>query len=234
MFKLENVTLRVKKIRGARGDFCVADLSCEEGEFKVKDAVLDQFEDGEYTGTVWISQIYLRQYVSWGKGITEICARLHDLQLNENYERLAPAEHIEPDPLEEEQAPLQKTAQLPVQQFAQQPQPSPQPSQEAFEPGTKPDSPMDRLKKKLSRIGKKPVAGAETQKSQNAAGDPSELFGEVWERIVAREPVRLDATVDRERFRAQIAAMRDQYGYKLNSNTQVWSPQEECEESVPA
>jgi len=83
MIKLTDITLKVKKIRQGRyGDFCVADLSTEIGDFKVKDPLLDQFEDGDYTGTVWISEIYLAQYIAWGKGVTEIRARLHDLQLD--------------------------------------------------------------------------------------------------------------------------------------------------------
>ena len=53
MIKLENVTLRVKQIRGGRyGDFCVGELFHQCCELKVKDSLLDQFEEGEYHGTV--------------------------------------------------------------------------------------------------------------------------------------------------------------------------------------
>ena len=52
-----NGTLRIKKIRQSRnGAFCIADLSTDFGEFKVKDPLLDQFEEGEYQGTLWISE----------------------------------------------------------------------------------------------------------------------------------------------------------------------------------
>ena len=76
-------TLRIKKIRQSRnGAFCIADLSTDFGEFKVKDPLLDQFEEGEYQGTLWINEIYLSQYISYGKAVTELRARLHDLQID--------------------------------------------------------------------------------------------------------------------------------------------------------
>jgi hypothetical protein len=69
MIRIDGAQLRVKRIRQSRnGAFCVADLSTAFGEFKVKDPLLDQFEEGEYQATVWISEIYLSQYIAFGKG----------------------------------------------------------------------------------------------------------------------------------------------------------------------
>jgi hypothetical protein len=45
-----NGTLTVKKIHGAKGAFSVGDLVTEVGTFKIKDALLDQFEEGRYQG----------------------------------------------------------------------------------------------------------------------------------------------------------------------------------------
>ena len=60
MIRIDGAHLRVKRIRQSRnGAFCVADLSTDIGEFKVKDPLLDQFDEGEYQATVWISEIYL-------------------------------------------------------------------------------------------------------------------------------------------------------------------------------
>jgi hypothetical protein len=95
MIKLTGITLRVKKIRQGRfGDFCVADLSTDIGEFKVKDPILDQFEDGEYTGTVWVSEIFLSQYMAWGKAVTEIRARCMTCNLDGESERTCEPESL--------------------------------------------------------------------------------------------------------------------------------------------
>ena len=96
-------TLLVKKIKQSRnGPFCVADLVTDFGEFKVKDSLLDQFAEGEYRGMVWISEIYLAQYVSFGRGVTELRARLHDIQVDtESSLPAKSANDSEPDPLDE-------------------------------------------------------------------------------------------------------------------------------------
>ena len=98
MIRIDGAQLRVKRIRQSRnGTFCVADLSTDIGEFKVKDPLLDQFDEGEYQATVWISEIYLAQYVAFGKGVTEIRARLHDLQVQAQGALRRAEEQVEPD-----------------------------------------------------------------------------------------------------------------------------------------
>ena len=102
-----NGTLRIKKIRQSRnGAFCVADLTTEFGEFKVKDPMLDQFEEGEYEGKVWISEIYLSQYIAYGKAVTEMRARLHDLQIHSEDQQPVRNEPAEIDPLDETSTPV--------------------------------------------------------------------------------------------------------------------------------
>ena len=39
-------------------DFCVGDLETEIGDFRVKDAILDQFDEGLYEGQFCIQQIF--------------------------------------------------------------------------------------------------------------------------------------------------------------------------------
>ena len=103
MIKLSGITLRVKKIRGGRnGDFCVGELFTNIGEFRVFDQLLDQFDDGDYTGTVWVERIFLKQYIYYGKAITEIRAALHDVQLDGIEERPAETHLVEADPADEE------------------------------------------------------------------------------------------------------------------------------------
>ena len=102
MIRIDSAQLRVKRIRQSRnGAFCVADLSTDIGEFKVKDPLLEQFDEGEYQATVWISEIYLSQYIAFGKGVTEMRARLHDIQINTQGALRSEPEPVEPDPLDE-------------------------------------------------------------------------------------------------------------------------------------
>ena len=45
MIKIDGI-LNVKSINGSRGVFSVGDLTTPVGNFKVKDQILDQFDDG--------------------------------------------------------------------------------------------------------------------------------------------------------------------------------------------
>ena len=199
LIKLENVTLRVKKIRQTRnGDFCIADLSTEIGEFKVKDPLLDQFDDGEYTGTVWISEIFLSQYIAWGKGVTEIRARLHDLQIDGMEELSHQDEPSEPDPAEE---PLTRKTKAPAPE-------------------------LDTLKQTLADIGKKlPEPHNPETKSTLPDAALVALFGEeLCGQIMARESFKLDATLERVKLREQAASLK-QLGYVFDPLKQVWNAQ---------
>jgi len=106
-----NGTLTVKKIHGAKGAFSVGDLVTEVGTFKIKDALLDQFEEGRYQGAFAISSIYLSSYIWRGKSMTDIRANLVDVQLDEVGDvapELAPPQD-EPDPIEEDAVRSQAT-----------------------------------------------------------------------------------------------------------------------------
>lgn len=216
MIKLTGITLRVKKIRQGRfGDFCVADLSTDIGEFKVKDPILDQFDDGEYTGTVWISEIFLSQYMAWGKAVTEIRARLHDLQLDGGFERESVPEALEPDPVEE---PPAWPAPKPVHRPPSGPS-IPAPASEG----------IAKLKERLARTVKKsgsndPGAQQTEPPVQDAqTAEVIELFGDLWQLIQSRQPVKFDPTVDRIVLRKQSSKM-GQLGYKFNPIEQTWYP----------
>ena len=69
--------LRIKRINGSNGSFCVGDLETEIGEFRVKDAVLDQFDEGVYTGQFWIQQIFPWSYSSYGRMVIEVGRARH-------------------------------------------------------------------------------------------------------------------------------------------------------------
>lgn len=96
--------LTIKSIEGARGVFSVGDLRTEVGEFRIKDALLDEYEPGQYTGRFVISNIYPSSYTWRGRVSIEIRARLQEMMLDEV--ELGPLDNsvpaIEPDPLDEE------------------------------------------------------------------------------------------------------------------------------------
>ncbi len=96
-------TLVVRHINGKNGGFAVGDLTTAIGKFKVKDAILDQYEEGEYKGSFLVTQIFPSTYVWGGRVVTEIRVNVSDVFLDEAEEKAVPAAPFEPDPVNEEQ-----------------------------------------------------------------------------------------------------------------------------------
>lgn len=119
-------TLIVKWIAGRNGEFAVGDLQTPIGEFRVKDALLEQFDEGEYRGVFWVSQIYSKSYEYRGRITIETRASIADLQID--LECDAPQESpsaSEPDPIDEAphrpmpartEMPVASTSSMPVNQ----------------------------------------------------------------------------------------------------------------------
>lgn len=101
MIKLTG-TLVIKEIKGANGRFCVGDLTTPEGDFKVKEPILDQFEEGRYEGEFIIDRFYLSSYVWRGKSTTDIRAKVVDFNLAEAEEGKQEETPSEPDPISTE------------------------------------------------------------------------------------------------------------------------------------
>lgn len=97
-------TLRVRSINGRNGRFNVADLSTEIGDFKVKDAFLDQFEEGAYDGAFQIGRIYAASYTNGGRITIETRAHVLGVRLlDDQVGQLPTMVDPEPDPIEEVQ-----------------------------------------------------------------------------------------------------------------------------------
>jgi hypothetical protein len=215
MVKAENALLRVKRINGRNGTFCVADLSTDFGRFKVKEAFLDQFEEGEYEVTAWITEIFLGQYIAYGKAVSEVRAQLHDLQVLSEDQRPVPAEAAEVDPLDE-RAPPPVPEPLPATVA-----PSGAPTQ-GGQSGGKPaaDTRWDKFKKPAKAAKPK----TETESTPQAGSRDDSIYGdEILAAIERREPVKLDATIDRAILREQAAGMKD-FGYRFDSRQQTYFP----------
>ncbi len=135
--KLEG-TLVVRHINGSRGGFSVGDLSTAIGKFKVKDAILDQYEEGEYRGAFLVTQIFPSTYVWNGRVTTEIRVNVSDIFLDEGEEKAVPAVQSEPDPVNEEQ----QVAHPAEQSLAEQTQAAiPEEVEQVAAPAADPDDP---------------------------------------------------------------------------------------------
>lgn len=206
MITAENSILRVKRIRHSRnGAFSVADLTTEFGEFKVKEPLLEQFEEGEYQVTAWISEIFLGQYVAYGKAVTEIRVRLHDLQVHTEDQRPAPREPIEPDPIDEPE---------PIRLPRTQPQePSSTPTSETAASG---DRRWDQFKKP-----RKAKEDCSTQTLGQPAAEDSPYDDETKAAIARRDPIEIDLSVGRALLRQQLQGLKDR-GYRFDSKQKLW------------
>lgn len=215
MIRIDGAQLRVKRIRQSRnGAFCVADLSTDIGEFKVKDPLLDQFDEGEYQATVWISEIYLSQYVAFGKGVTEIRARLHDLQVQAQGALGRGEEQVEPDPIDERE-PVRAAPAAPAEP----------------EPKRKKSKDWERFNKKkpgLATGDSSPDTDSKRQlaNDQAVAQGLSALFdADLVQAIQSRAPVKLDSTVERSLLRRQAAELGQALGYSFDPKQQTWFAQ---------
>lgn len=188
-----NGSITIARKSGKRGDFNVGDLNTEIGEFEVKDALIEEFDPGKYTGRFVIDWIQPDSFTYRGRVFVKNRAKLAEILIDEG-ERGEPQQQMppEPDPIEAEAA-------------AAQP-PSDQPAI-----GLTPDAPQ-------ATTGTESTAA-----TAPAADDPDlALFGaELHAQFTKREPLQLDPTVDRQQFRAQRDRLKA-IGYRFNPKTQGW------------
>jgi Protein of unknown function (DUF3275) len=103
MIKVSGV-LHIKVISGRNGDFRVGRLVADIGEFAVKDAELDQYEEGRYEGEFGISQISPSYYSTGGRLVVEVRARLGMIDLASVDDPEPALSSLEQDPLDEQPA----------------------------------------------------------------------------------------------------------------------------------
>ena len=94
-------TLSIKHVHGSHGIFAVGDLVTDVGEFKIKDPLLDQFEEGKYQGRFLISNISPSSYFLGGKVVIEVRAWVADIFLDQADEGPVGPAPVEPDPVDE-------------------------------------------------------------------------------------------------------------------------------------
>lgn len=105
-------TLIIRVKSGRKGKFSVGELITEIGTFKVKETLLDQYEEGKYEGTFVVSQIYSSSYSWVGGVVAEIRAKLEQIYLASSDDQVPEASTgIDPDPIDE-QPPLPPAEKL--------------------------------------------------------------------------------------------------------------------------
>jgi hypothetical protein len=97
-------TLSIKAVSGRSGNFCVGELLTDIGSFKIKDAILDQYQPGDYEGSFIVDEIFPSSYTWRGKVWVEVRARLSAIHVDEEPEKPDTEtlpESAEPDPADE-------------------------------------------------------------------------------------------------------------------------------------
>jgi hypothetical protein len=190
--------LAIKTIHGRNGDFNVGRLSTSIGEFVIKNAELDQYDEGKYDGDFVIAEIRPSTYNTSGRMVIEIRAHLGGMTLS-NIDRLSKdeAQRLSPqevDPIDEEAHAPTTAAKSPARSKAR--------------------STRDPLVD-TTQFGSEPAASS-TEAS--AEDDDATLFGMLWP---LGEIVKLDATVDRRALRQQRDRL-DALGYRFEPLSQDW------------
>jgi len=191
--------LSIKAIHGRNGDFNVGRLATSIGEFVVKNAELDQYDEGKYDGDFIIAEIRPSTYTASGSMVIEIRALLGGMTLS-NIDALSRDEARQLSPQEVD----------PIDEEAQAPAPA-APKAPAKPKSRNPRDPMVDT----TPFGSEPAAGSP---EVSADADDAALFGALWP---LGEIVKLDATVDRRVLRQQ----RDRLGalgYEFAPLSQDW------------
>ena len=196
-------TINIQRKVGRRGDFNIGDLSTEIGTFEVKDALIEQFEPGKYSGEFIIQWIEPDSFSWRGRVFVKNRATLVEMLVDEADEGApppTPATPPEPDPID-------SVEHRPVPQ---------QPRTTHSAPGATSRTPSGASPATSSAdpVAPTPVVHAE--------GGDAELFGsEIHSLILARNAVKLDPIVDRELFRQQRDRLKV-LGYAFNAKSQTW------------
>lgn len=187
--------LTIKNITGSRGMFAVGELSTDVGTFKVKDAILDQYEPGRYQGDFLIRRIYPSSYIYGGRAVIEVRAEVDEIIIEDHELRTDTKSAVDPAPLEPD--PLDET---PIAKYSES------------------VSTVPRVAQQVASTSD-PSAPA-----SSAPSCESSILGADLDLLVELgQPVRLDPTVDRQAFRQQRDELKHR-GYRFDASSQLWVP----------
>lgn len=192
-------SLVVERKSGRRGNFNVGELTTAIGIFDVKDTVIEQFEPGSYTGDFLIRWIAPDSFSWRGRVFVKVRAELEEVFIDDAQDAPAPASPPEPDPLDHD-VPRELPAPPPRRTAKAGSEPAPRPSEDGV-----------------------PTAGQPAPELPSDGATIDLFDAEVAAMVAQRHPVKLDPTVDRERFRAQRDALKAS-GYSFDAKAQTWMP----------
>ena len=194
-------TLVVEAVNGQYGSFNVGILKTSIGEFKIKDAALDQFKAGVFEGRFTLEKIYVESK-PWRNGIfTNLMVKIavdgYQIAEENDGPAEAPSAQAEPDAID-----------VPVS---------------TEKPTSTEPAISESVKDEQSSIPEAEAAKSENLDESDATDPDEELFGiELYAIFKNRiEVIELDTTVDRVKFRMQIGRLKD-VGYAFDSLNQVW------------
>jgi hypothetical protein len=97
-------TLTVRRRSGRFGAWSEAELKTPEGDFKVKDKVLDQYDEGEYEGEFLITQFFIKTHTTGNRSWSDLMAQVDEFFIERADEKPVPPKEEPGDPAEEEVA----------------------------------------------------------------------------------------------------------------------------------
>jgi hypothetical protein len=190
--------LAIRTISGRNGHFNVGRLSTSIGEFVIKDALLDQYNEGKYRGDFAITEIRPSYYTNGGRLVVEIRAKLDSMTLDavdnlttEEADRLS---NTETDPIDEDATVAASTS---------------------------PRRPAKTRSSQATTDDEAPFGMVKTNPTASTSSEDgdAELFGTIWP---LTSSVRLDTTVDRQQLRLQCARLGE-LGYVHDFKQQIWN-----------
>lgn len=189
-------TLTIRVINGRKGAFSVGELETSIGKFAIKDAILDQYDQGSYKGLFTVAKIFpYASTPSYGAcmAVFEIRAVLDHFTLYDVDD--APVEDIEliPDPLDEEGVSTKQNSEQ-----------------------EKPKSPASYAS--VKQASTKQITNTDKPNQCENIDEVAELFGMLWP---LGDEVKLDATCGREFIRKQKTYLNGN-GYILLPLEQKW------------
>ena len=95
-------TLVVRRRSGRFGAWSEAELQTPEGDFKVKDKVLDQYDEGEYAGEFLISRFFIKTHTTANRSWSDLMAVVDEFFLDRVEQGPVPPPEEPGDPAEEE------------------------------------------------------------------------------------------------------------------------------------
>ena len=204
-------SLLISRKNGRRGAFNIGELRTEIGEFEVKDALIEEYEEGNYTGEFVINWIEPDSVCWHGKVFVKNRAQLDAIIIDAVDDAPAPRASLPPDndPMESDAGSRIDAAERGNVEA------TPDVASGAPASALANTAPVNRSP------ARHPVPTANN--SPAAAADDHQLFGdELHALLVDGLAIKLDPTVDRMAFRAQRDRLKA-LGYGFDAKSQTWS-----------